>query len=172
MSTQTEELKGSFVGTASASVEAARGLLCGVLFGATSPLIGQPMDRVKTLMQCEPHYQRMSAIQAAKHVVKTEGFLALYKGLLPPLLGSSIYVRAGADMTRSAAVGCSHIHGPAACWASSYCSAGMLHPALWMCSLLCTLPYTPLPHALIWPANTALCAILWLHVCICFVARF
>jgi hypothetical protein len=42
-------------------------------------------------MQAEPAYMRSSTMKTFADVVRHEGALALYKGLLPPLIGSSIY---------------------------------------------------------------------------------
>lgn len=73
------------------SREALFGFGCGVLYGLTSPLIGQPLDTVKTKMQAQGSYMRGGMFNTFSNVVKNEGFLALYKGLLPPLIGSSIF---------------------------------------------------------------------------------
>jgi solute carrier family 25 (mitochondrial carnitine/acylcarnitine transporter), member 20/29 len=58
----------------------------------TSPLV-LPIrfDTVKTKMQAEPAYMNGGMTATFKNVVKNEGFLALYKGLMPPLIGSSIF---------------------------------------------------------------------------------
>jgi solute carrier family 25 (mitochondrial carnitine/acylcarnitine transporter), member 20/29 len=79
------------VGDGSASSEAMRGLVCGTIYGLTSPLIGHPLDTVKTKMQAQAGYMTGSALRTLTDVVRKEGFLALYRGLLPPLVGSSIF---------------------------------------------------------------------------------
>jgi solute carrier family 25 carnitine/acylcarnitine transporter 20/29 len=73
------------------SREAFFGLGCGVLYGLTSPLIGQPLDTVKTKMQAQTTYMKGGMFNTFSTVVRNEGFFALYKGLLPPLVGSSIF---------------------------------------------------------------------------------
>lgn len=71
--------------------EGLRGLVCGVVFGATSPLVGHPIDSVKTTMMARAGYLRGSALATAAGLVRTEGVLALYRGLLPPLAGSAVF---------------------------------------------------------------------------------
>ncbi len=79
------------VGGGTSSKDALAGLLCGMAFGLTSPLIGHPLDTVKTKMQAQDGYASGSAWRTLTTVVRTEGFRALYRGLLPPLVGSSIF---------------------------------------------------------------------------------
>jgi solute carrier family 25 carnitine/acylcarnitine transporter 20/29 len=81
----------SLVGTAGGATEGLRGLACGVLFGLTSPLVGHPIDTLKTQMQAGVGYQRGGAFATLATLVRNEGVLALYRGILPPLLGSSIF---------------------------------------------------------------------------------
>ena len=79
------------VGSGSASTEALRGVVCGLVYGATSPLVGHPIDSVKTRMQADARYAATSALQTARGIVAAEGVRGLYRGLLPPLLGSSVF---------------------------------------------------------------------------------
>jgi len=67
------------------------GMLCGCIYGVTSPLVGHPFDTVKTKMQAQGGYQTGGMIRTFRTVIKHEGFFALYKGLLPPLIGSGIF---------------------------------------------------------------------------------
>jgi len=64
---------------------------CAVAFGAASPLVGHPIDSVKTRMQADARYAATSALQTARAVLASEGVRGLYRGLLPPLLGSSVF---------------------------------------------------------------------------------
>jgi solute carrier family 25 carnitine/acylcarnitine transporter 20/29 len=80
----------SLVGSGGATTEGYAGVVCGTLFGLTSPLVGHPIDTLKTLQQTT-YRAGGSAIATLAHVVRTEGLLALYRGLLPPLLGSSVF---------------------------------------------------------------------------------
>ena len=82
---------GGLVGSGSASTEALRGVVCGLVYGATSPLVGHPLDSVKTRMQADARYAASSALQTARAIVASEGLRGLYRGLLPPLLGSSVF---------------------------------------------------------------------------------
>jgi hypothetical protein len=72
-------------------VEGAFGLGCGFLFGAASALVGQPLDSVKTKMQAQGVYSQMGMVKTFQHVVRTEGTIGLFRGLMPPLIGSSIF---------------------------------------------------------------------------------
>jgi Mitochondrial carrier protein len=81
----------SLVGSGSGAIEAVRAFLCGLLFGVTAPIVGQPIDLVKTRMQVGGRFAKTSALETFKLTVKQEGFLALYKGILPPLFGSTIF---------------------------------------------------------------------------------
>lgn len=80
------------VGTADAITESVRGSLCGLLFGITSPLVAAPIDALKTQMQAgSAAYQRGGAFTTLAAIVRSEGVRALYRGLLPPLVGSTIF---------------------------------------------------------------------------------
>jgi hypothetical protein len=67
------------------------GLGCGLAYGMTSAVVGQPLDSVKTKMQAQAVYKNMSMFKTFGHVIKTEGVIGLYRGILPPLVGSSIF---------------------------------------------------------------------------------
>jgi solute carrier family 25 (mitochondrial carnitine/acylcarnitine transporter), member 20/29 len=69
-STMTESLKSFLAGWAGG---------CGIL------AVGHPFDTVKTLMQANNQYK--SAAECVTTIVKTEGPLALYKGVTAPLCG-------------------------------------------------------------------------------------
>jgi len=87
-----EPPKGALMlGSGSMFREGLFGMGCGILYGITSPLIGHPFDTVKTKMQAQGGYQTGGMLRTFATVIRKEGFLALYKGLLPPLIGSGIY---------------------------------------------------------------------------------
>lgn len=65
--------------------------MCGIVFGATSPLFGHPIDSIKTRMQADLRFTSSSALVTFRTIVKSEGFLALYRGLIPPMLSSSVF---------------------------------------------------------------------------------
>ena len=79
------------VGAGSSREEALRGLLCGVLFGVASPLAAHPLDTIKSQMQALPAASRGGALASLRRIVACGGVRALYRGLLPPLLGSAVY---------------------------------------------------------------------------------
>lgn len=83
--------KGSLMGNGTKYAELFAGLGCGLMFGVTSAIIGQPFDSVKTKMQAQKAYMEGGMIHTFKKVIKTEGVIGLYRGILPPLLGSSLF---------------------------------------------------------------------------------
>jgi len=83
--------QGALMGTGGVLKEGLFGLGCGVLFGLTSPLVGHPFDTLKTKMQAQEAYRKGGMWHTFVAVIRNEGFFALYKGLLPPLIGSGAY---------------------------------------------------------------------------------
>ena len=77
-------------GGGSALTEGLRGLVCGLCFGITSPLVSHPLDVLKSRMQALPSASG-SALSTLASTLRSGGVRALYAGLLPPLLGSSLY---------------------------------------------------------------------------------
>ncbi len=72
------------------ATETLRGLLCGLAFGVTSPLVSHPLDVIKSRMQALPAASG-TALATLRAALAAGGARALYAGLLPPLLGSSLY---------------------------------------------------------------------------------
>jgi len=70
---------------------ALRGYVCGVAFGVASPLAAHPLDTLKTRMQASPECARGGALAALRATVRAGGARALWRGLLPPLVGSAFY---------------------------------------------------------------------------------
>ncbi|OWZ63802.1 hypothetical protein AYX14_05650 [Cryptococcus neoformans] len=62
-------------------------LLSGSFGGASQVLTGQPLDTLKTRAQTAPKGQFKNTWDIFKVTVRNEGFLALYKGMMSPLLG-------------------------------------------------------------------------------------
>lgn len=81
----------SVVGDGSAGHEALRGLLCGILFGVSSPLAAHPLDTLKSQMQALPAAAAGGSLTTLRRILAADGVRGLYRGLLPPLLGSAIY---------------------------------------------------------------------------------
>mmetsp|Transcript_4006 Transcript_4006/g.14897 ORF Transcript_4006/g.14897 Transcript_4006/m.14897 type:complete len:308 (-) Transcript_4006:62-985(-) len=82
---------GQLAGDGSTWRELMRGTGCGIIFGLSSPLIGHPLDTIKTKMQAQAGYVRGSSFATLSAVVRNEGALALWRGLAPPLVGSMVY---------------------------------------------------------------------------------
>ena len=61
----------------------------GLAAGVVGTVIGFPLDLVKTRMQTSST-PAMNMVGVATHVVRTEGILALYKGIAPPMISLSI----------------------------------------------------------------------------------
>eukprot|EP00744_Colponema_vietnamica_P017678 GILI01024873.1.p1 GENE.GILI01024873.1~~GILI01024873.1.p1 ORF type:complete len:330 (-),score=33.04 GILI01024873.1:39-1028(-) len=100
----------SMVGSGSSVKEGLIGLACGVAYGLTTPLVGQPFDTVKTLMQSQPAFAQRGMVSSFSYVIKNDGFRGLYRGILPPLLGSSVFrsVQFGAYAFAYSSLGHSH----------------------------------------------------------------
>lgn len=67
------------------------GLGVGVLYGTTSVAVGHPFDTIKTKMQAQRGFESSGMFQSFIRTVKTQGIRGLYKGCLPPLMGSGIF---------------------------------------------------------------------------------
>ncbi len=63
----------------------------GVLYGTTSVAVGHPLDTVKTKMQAQSGYESSSMIRTFSKTLKSQGIRGLYRGALPPLMGSGIF---------------------------------------------------------------------------------
>ncbi|WRT68821.1 uncharacterized protein IL334_005801 [Kwoniella shivajii] len=62
-------------------------LISGSIGGASQVLVGQPLDTLKTRAQTAPKGQFKNTLDIFTTTVRNEGFLALYKGMMSPLLG-------------------------------------------------------------------------------------
>ncbi|KAJ3296495.1 hypothetical protein HDU79_006520 [Rhizoclosmatium sp. JEL0117] len=69
------------------------GLGTGILYGITSVSVGHPFDTIKTKMQAQHgHLESGGMVSSFKRVLMSEGgVLGLYKGVIPPLIGSGVY---------------------------------------------------------------------------------
>ena len=81
----------SIAGSEAPLTEMLFGLVSGVAFGLTSPIVGHPFDAVKTNMQVKQEYHNKSMLYVAKDMLKEGGFRSFYRGFLPPLLGSAAF---------------------------------------------------------------------------------
>lgn len=60
--------------------------IAGTIGGMAGIIAGQPFDTVKTRIQTSPDYSP-NIIKSGSRIIREEGFMALYKGMLSPLLG-------------------------------------------------------------------------------------
>lgn len=66
----------------------------GILYGATNALVGHPMDTVKSKMQAQSGFMKAgenTMVGVCKRIWSTEGLVGFFRGVVPPLLGSSCY---------------------------------------------------------------------------------
>ena len=67
------------------------GLGVGVLYGTTSVAVGHPFDTVKTKMQAQTGFETRNMLRTFGETVRAQGVRGLYRGCLPPLMGSGIF---------------------------------------------------------------------------------
>jgi solute carrier family 25 carnitine/acylcarnitine transporter 20/29 len=69
-------------------------LASGVLYGATNAVVGHPMDTVKSKMQAQSGFMKggdVTMVGVMKRMWHTEGAVGFFRGVVPPLMGSSLY---------------------------------------------------------------------------------
>lgn len=71
--------------------EGVLGFATGVVFGLTSVVVGHPFDTIKTKMQAQQGFENMNMRKSFAFVFKQEGLKGLYRGCIPPLMGSGFY---------------------------------------------------------------------------------
>lgn len=79
------------VGDGSTLEESVASFLCGMLFGATSVIVGHPLDSVKTKMQADSRYINLSTTGAVLQLAREGGIGGFYRGIIPPLIGSTFF---------------------------------------------------------------------------------
>jgi len=79
------------IGDGNALEEGLWSLGCGVLFGATTVIVGHPFDTIKTRMQADSTFRTLSTRTAVIQIFRTHGIGGFYAGFIPPLIGSSIF---------------------------------------------------------------------------------
>ena len=67
------------------------GLGVGVLYGTTSVAVGHPFDTIKTKMQAQRGFESRNMFRTFIKTIQDQGVRGLYRGAIPPLLGSGIY---------------------------------------------------------------------------------
>ncbi|XP_023218089.1 mitochondrial ornithine transporter 1-like isoform X2 [Centruroides sculpturatus] len=63
----------------------------GVLYGLTNVAVGHPFDTIKTKMQAQSGFEKTGMVQTFTKVFKSQGIVGLYRGCIPPFIGSGIY---------------------------------------------------------------------------------
>uniref|UniRef100_A0A6V0GCZ8 Mitochondrial carrier protein n=1 Tax=Zooxanthella nutricula TaxID=1333877 RepID=A0A6V0GCZ8_9DINO len=66
----------------------------GVLYGATNAVVGHPMDTVKAKMQAQSGFMKgedAGMVGVIRRVWRAEGPVGFFRGVFPPLFGSSVY---------------------------------------------------------------------------------
>ncbi|XP_063682413.1 mitochondrial ornithine transporter 1-like [Bolinopsis microptera] len=71
--------------------EGAIALSVGVLYGTTSVMVGHPLDTIKTKMQAQKGFENTNMFRTCLKTLRTQGILGLYRGCVPPMMGSGIY---------------------------------------------------------------------------------
>ena len=74
--------------------EAWLSLISGLIYGGVNTLVGHPLDTVKTKMQAQSDVlqSKQSLLGIIKHVIRNDGgAMGLYRGCVPPFIGSIIY---------------------------------------------------------------------------------
>ena len=66
-------------------------LLTGAIYGVAHTLSGHPLDNLKARLQLDRSLHGSSAPAAARHLWRTEGLIAFFRGCGPPLWGSAVY---------------------------------------------------------------------------------
>lgn len=68
--------------------EILKDLICGSLGGLAGTCASHPLDTIRIRLQLQDHYNPMykGILDCGKQAVSKEGFLGLYKGILPPII--------------------------------------------------------------------------------------
>ena len=71
--------------------EAQLALFTGGLFGAAHTVSGHPLDTIKSRMQINTNYLKLNTFQTAGKILKDDGIRCFFRGMVPPLWGSTVY---------------------------------------------------------------------------------
>lgn len=66
-------------------------LITGSLYGITNAVVGHPLDTIKTKMQVVTEYKGLSMLNTASKILKLESPIGFFRGVIPPILGSSLF---------------------------------------------------------------------------------
>lgn len=67
------------------------GLGVGVLYGTTNVMVGHPFDTIKTKMQAQRGFETQGMFRSFAKTFTEQGMRGLYRGCIPPLMGSGMY---------------------------------------------------------------------------------
>lgn len=67
------------------------GLGVGVLYGTTNVAVGHPFDTIKTKMQAQSGFENRTMYRTFIKTLQDQGIKGLYRGCVPPLLGSGVF---------------------------------------------------------------------------------
>jgi solute carrier family 25 carnitine/acylcarnitine transporter 20/29 len=71
--------------------EAQLALFTGGIFGAVHTISGHPLDTIKSKMQIDKNYFKLNTFQTAGKILKDHGAVGYFRGIVPPLWGSTVY---------------------------------------------------------------------------------
>lgn len=66
-------------------------LFSGALYGVSNAVVGHPLDTVKTKMQVVKDYKGQNMTNSVKLLYKLEGVKGFFRGIIPPILGGSLF---------------------------------------------------------------------------------
>jgi solute carrier family 25 carnitine/acylcarnitine transporter 20/29 len=66
-------------------------LVSGALYGISNAAVGHPLDTVKTKMQVVKEYKNKNMTGSIKQLYKLEGVRGFFRGIIPPILGGSLF---------------------------------------------------------------------------------
>ena len=89
--TRPHLVPGEIAGFGRPSHEAFVGMITGMAYGAASPLAGHPIDTVKTKLQVEAAHRTGTSWTVVHDVLRKEGLVGLYRGVVPAVIGGTIY---------------------------------------------------------------------------------
>lgn len=83
--------EGEMAGFGRPGQEALMGMIAGMAYGAASPLAGHPIDTIKTKLQADPAHRSCTSFTVLRHVLRSEGVVGLYRGVIPAVFGGTMY---------------------------------------------------------------------------------
>lgn len=66
----------------------------GILYGATSVIVGYPFDTIKTKMQAQSGFENSNMLRSFLKTLREQGVRGLYRGCIPPIAGFGVFLSA------------------------------------------------------------------------------